>query len=409
MSKLAITFGDTFAALRHRNYRLWFIGQLTSLVGTWMQNTAQSYLIYKLTGSSAYVGYVGLAYGLPAWFFMLYGGVIIEHTPRRTLLLITQATMMLLAAILAALVFSGLVQPWHIIVLAFFLGVANAFDAPARISFVTELVGQQDLNNAIALNATMFNIATILGPMVAAETYQRFGPAWCFTFNAISFIAVIAALLRMKIAPNLAPTRKATALREIIAGLRYVSSHRIIRILILSLGVGTLLGFSAYTLMPAWSEKVLLGDEKTYGALLTSRGVGAVAAALTLAALGRRSLRGKLWTVGSLLFPAALLCFGFIRWTPLALPVIVVMGWSWINFVNNSNALVQTLVSDEYRGRVMSLYTLTFFGLTTIGSPLAGQAAELVGESVVVISSAVILLVYGVFVWIRFPDLRRQA
>jgi MFS family permease len=184
----------TFAALKHSNYRLWFQGQLVSLFGTWMQTTAQGFLVFELTHSPEYLGYVGFAAGIPTWLFTLYGGVIADRVPRRTLLTVTQTSMMVLAFILAGLVFSHLVQPWHILALAFLLGVANSFDAPARQAFVGEMVAREDLTNAIALNATMFHMATAVGPAVAGFTYALFGPGWCFTLNGLSFIAVIAAL-----------------------------------------------------------------------------------------------------------------------------------------------------------------------------------------------------------------------
>ena len=189
----------TFAALQYPNYRLWFMGQLVSLVGTWMQITAQSFLVFELTHSTAYLGYVGFANGLPSWLFMLYGGVIADRMSRRKLLMITQSTMMVLAFLLAGLAFAGLVQPWQIVVLALALGTANAFDAPARQAFVLELVDRPDLTNAIALNSSMFNLATVVGPTVAGLTYAAFGAAWCFALNGVSFIAVIIALVLMRL------------------------------------------------------------------------------------------------------------------------------------------------------------------------------------------------------------------
>ena len=193
---------QTFIALRSRNYRLWFIGQLISLVGTWMQTTAQGYLIFQLTGSPAYLGYASFASGMPSWLFMLYAGVLSDKISRRRMLVITQVVMMTLALVLAGLVFTGLVLPWHILVLALLLGVANAFDAPARMAFTVELVDdRRDLTNAIALNATMFNSATFVGPAIGGLAYAAFGPGWCFTINGISFIAIIIGLLMMRISP----------------------------------------------------------------------------------------------------------------------------------------------------------------------------------------------------------------
>ena len=201
----------TFTALRYRNYRLWFIGQLASLIGTWMQTTAQAFLVFQLTNSPAYLGLVGFASGVPSLIFMMYGGVIADRMPRRNLLIVTQSSMMVLAFILAALTFTGWVQPWHIIVLSLLLGTANAFDTPARQSFVSELVEREDLGNAIALNSTMFQGAMAVGPAVAGITYAVLGPAMCFAINGISFLAVIAALLMMRVKPTVARVRATSA------------------------------------------------------------------------------------------------------------------------------------------------------------------------------------------------------
>src|SRR5262249_16874675 len=241
---------QTFAALRHRNYRLWFTGQLVSLFGTWMQTTAQGYLVFQLTQSPAYLGYVGFAAGVPAWLFRVYGGVIADRMPRRTLMLITQTAMMILAFVLAGLVFAGLVQPWQIVILAFLLGVANAFDGPARLAFVVELVDREDLTNAIALNATMFNLATATGPAVAGLTYALIGPAWCFTLNGLSFLAVITALLRMKLPPKPA-ARRASTWADLGEGVRYIAREPAIRTLIGLVGMTSLFGISFATLFPA--------------------------------------------------------------------------------------------------------------------------------------------------------------
>jgi len=210
-----VSWQQTFAALKYPNYRLWFWGQMVSLFGTWMQSTAQGFLVFQLTHSPAYLGYVGFAAGLPSWLFMLYAGVIADRMSRRTLLVITQTCMMVLAFIIAGLTFLGLVQPWHILVLALILGVANAFDAPARMAFVLEMVEREDLTNAIALNSAMFNSALVVGPAVAGITYAAFGPAWCFTINGFSFIAVIAALLAMRLRPQVVARRRASALTDL--------------------------------------------------------------------------------------------------------------------------------------------------------------------------------------------------
>src|SRR5262245_26945355 len=395
-----ISVRQTFAALQHRNYSLWFRGQLISLMGTWMQQTAQGYLVYELTRSPVYLGYVGFAAGVPAWLFTLYGGVIADRVSKRKLLLITQTSMMILAFILAALVFSGLVQPWHIVGLAFLLGIANAFDAPARLAIVSEMVSREDLTNAIALNATMFNTATAIGPAVAGLTYALVGPAWCFTLNGLSFIAVIVALLMIQIAPRAAAPRRASAWADLQEGLRYIIRTPAIRTLIGLVGVTSLFGVSSSTLFPAWAVEVLGGDATTTGLLQSARGVGALISALLIASLGRFTFKGKLLTLGSLTFPLLLIVFALIRWLPLSLLVLVPCGMAIILIMNLANALVQMLAPDALRGRVMSVYSLTFFGLMPMGALWAGALAEAAGAPAAMIIGAAISLSFGVVLWV---------
>jgi len=402
-----MSWQETFAALHYYNYRLWFMGQLVSLIGTWMQTTAQAYLVFEITKSPAYLGYVGFASGLPVWLFTLYGGVIADRVSRRTLLVITQSVMMILAFILAWLVFANTVQPWQIILLAFLLGVANAFDAPTRQAFVVELVDREDLTNAIALNSIMFNAAVVVGPAVAGLTYAAFGPAWCFTINGLSFIAVIVALLFMRVQPMPQRERRTSTVTQLKEGLRYVASNKAVRMLIASQAVVSLFGIGFVTLFPAWAVTVLGGNVTTNGLMLSARGLGAVAGGLMIAALGRYRSKGKLWTVGSFVMPVTMLVFAFIRWIPLSLAVLVILGWSFMILVNTSNALVQTNISDSLRGRVMGVFTLAFFGFMPIGSLLAGSMANQVGEPLTVAVSALVLLAFSAFAWLYLPALRK--
>jgi MFS family permease len=401
-----LRFDQTFTALSYRNYRSWFIGQLVSLVGTWMQNTAQGYLIFELTRSPAYLGYVGFAAGAPAWLFMLYGGVIADRWPRRRLLMMTQTTMMGLAFILTALTFLQLVQPWHIILLALGLGIATAFDAPARQSFVVEMVRREDLTNAIALNSSMFNLATVVGPAVAGLTYALVGPAWCFLINALSFIAVIAALGLMQLRPATNRRRSAAALADLKEGLRYTASNVMIRTLILVAAVVSVFALGYMTLIPAWAVNVLGGDAITNGWLQSARGLGALSGALMIATLGRFTFRGKLLTFSTFVFPVLLLVFAAARWLPLALLAMVGVGWGFMVLFNLANTLIQSLVSDELRGRVISIYSLSFFGLMPIGALLSGAVAEAVGEPLTVALSALISLAFAMLLWIYVPQLR---
>ena len=407
-SESSLRLQATFAALKHYNYRLWFYGQMVSLMGTWMQSTAQGYLIYQLTGSPAYLGLVGFVGGVPALLFTLFGGVIADRISRRNMMVITQSLMLVLAFILAALTFTNIVQPWHIVVLAFLLGVANAFDAPARIAFVTELVSREDMTNAIALNSTMFNIATVVGPSVAGLTYAAFGPAWCFTLNGISFIAVIVALLLMRIKPVVQPLRRATVLADLTEGLRYVFTHSLILSLIGSIGLVSIFGVGMMTLLPAWATDILHGNVTTNGWLVSARGFGSLVSALMLAYLGSRRYRGKLWTVGAFVMPVMLFIFALIRWLPLALVMLVGVGWSFMMVMNNSNALMQSHVPDHLRGRVMSVYTLVFFGAMPLGSLFAGAFAQKFNEPLTVMLSAAVLMVMAIASWIFLPMIRRQ-
>lgn len=406
--KRRLSARDTFAALQYPNYRLWFFGQMFSLMGTWMQATAQGFLVFELTGSPQYLGYVGFAAGLPSWLFMLYGGLVADRMPRRSLLMITQAAMMLLAFSLAALTFTGRVQAWMIVVMAFLLGVANAFDAPSRLAFVNEMVDRKDMTNAIALNATMFNTATAVGPAIGGLVYAAVGPAWCFLLNGISFLAVIGALAMMHIRYTAPATARRSALKGIQEGFRYVGSQAIVRTVILNVLVVSLFGISFVTLMPAWAVDVLGGDATTNGYLQSARGIGALTGALMLASLSGVVSKGRMITVGGFVFPLMLLIFAKITLLPLSLLLLMGIGWGFMVFINSCNALVQSLVPDELRGRVMSIYTLVFFGFMPIGSLLAGVAAERVGVPNAVMLGAIIVIMFAGLVWWRVPGLRRS-
>jgi predicted MFS family arabinose efflux permease len=397
---------EAFASFSHRNYRLWFIGQAASLVGTWMQLTAQGFLIFQLTRSPAFLGYVGFASGASFWLFTLFGGVISDRMSLRNLLLMTQTAMMILAFILAALTFYGHIQPWHIVFLAFGLGVANAFDAPARQAFVVELVEREDLSNAIALNSTMINLAIAIGPAISGVVYAVLGPGWCFTINGISFIAVISALLLMRLKLQSPRGRTGTALDDLKEGLRYVVSHPTIRMLIAVTVVTTIFGMSFFVLLPAWSVKILGGDSTTNGFLLSARGVGSLIGALMIASLGRASIKGKLLTLGSLIFPILLLVWSAMRWLPLSLLVLVGVGWGTMLVLNIANILGQLNVPDRLRGRVMSIYTLGLFGTFPLGALLSGTVAEAIGEPTTVALGALVMLAFAGFLWLRMPQLR---
>jgi MFS family permease len=369
----------TFAALAFPNYRLWFFGQMTSLFGTWMQTTAQGYLVYEITRSERYLGYVGFASGIASWLFMLYGGAVADRVPRRNLLVVTQGLSMTLALVLAALTFFRVVAPWHIIVLAFSLGVVNAFDAPARQSFVLEMVDRPVLTNAIALNSTMFNTAMVVGPAAGGLAYAWLGPGWCFVLNGLSFVAVIAALLSMHLPRWKAPPRAGSALSEIRAGLHAVGSDRRILGVMCLLGALSLFGMAFVTLIPAWAVDILKGDARTNGFLQSARGIGALAAALAVASIAPRRSRGRVMLLAVAAMSIFLILFSFTRSLAASLLVLFAVGGANIAANNLANALVQTLTPDHLRGRVMAVYMLAFFGFMPIGALLAGTAAALAG------------------------------
>jgi len=388
----------TFSSLQHPNYRLWFFGQIISLFGTWMQATAQGFLIFELTHSPIYLGYVGFAAGIPVWLFMFYGGVVADRLPRRTVIIFTQSLMMILAIILAILTFTHIVQAWHIIVLAFFLGLANAFDAPARQAFLLELVDRKALVNAIALNSTMFNTARALGPAAAGVVYAAFGAAWCFTLNGLSFIGVLAALVKMELKPIPKQIHIKSTFNELKEGLIYSVSQPMIRTLMFLVTIINLFGISFVTLIPAWAVNILHGNAATNGIMQAARGFGALATALFIASIGSAKYTYKLLSIGILILPVLLLFFALVTWLPLSLLLLAGNGIALILVFNLSNAIIQNIVPDSFRGRVMSIYAFTSFGFLPLGSLLIGFLAQQFTEPVAVIICSIITLSFSVLV-----------
>jgi MFS family permease len=379
---------------------------MVSLFGTWMQSTAVGFLIFELTHSPAYLGYAAFSMGVPTWLLMMYGGVLADRMKRRNLLVITQAGMMGLALILSALTFFHVIQAWHIIILAFGLGVANAFDAPARQSFVLELVDRDDMTNAIALNSAMFNSATAVGPAVSGIVYAFFGPTLCFLINAISFLAVISALMMMRFEKRSRNERKNSAQADLKEGLKYIGHQPMIRTLIGLVAMTSFFGISFGTLIPAWAVSILGGDATTNGFLQSARGLGALLGALSIASLGRFQFRGRLLTWGTFAFPMLLLTFSFLRWLPSSLIILFCVGVSMMLIFNLANSLVQTIVPDSLRGRVMSVYSLSFFGLMPVGSLWVALIAEHVSIPASIIINSVILLGFFVLIRMCMPRLR---
>ena len=398
----------TFGSFQFRNYRLWFFGQATSLLGTWMQSAAQQYLIYELTGSSAFVGTVSFVSGIPSWIFMLFAGTVADRTSKRRLMIVTQTGMMILAFILAALVFTGAVTPALILLLAFFLGLFNAFDAPARQAFVSELVDREHLSNAIAMNSLMFNLGTAFGPAISGFVYYLFRPGWCFTINGISFIAVIIALSMMvfpneKIKPS--PMQDST-LKQLGEGFRFVWENKHVFYLIIMLAVTTLFSSAVVTLFPAWSTAYLGGDERLFGFMMSARGVGAIFSAFLIASLGNSKLKGKLLFANYFIFPLIIVGFSFIRNQIFSLLVLLAFGFSLILLFNLTNALVQESTPNHLRGRVMGIYSFAFFGLMPVGSLWIGFVARYTSEQISMLIAAGISLLAAVLLLLLVPKFR---
>lgn len=385
----------TFEALRHRNYRLWFFGQIVSLMGTWMQSTAQGFLVFQLTKSPAWLGYVALASGVPPWLFMMYGGAVSDRMSKRRLLIITQVMMMACAAVLAFLTATNLVQPWHIIVLSACLGIANAFDAPARQAFVVDLVPKKDISNAIALNSAMFNTGAAVGPAIAGIVYAAMGPAWCFGINAASFLAIIGGLMAMRFERRDSVIEHGSILNGILAGFKYVHRHHEIRTILGNIVAISTFGGAFITLIPAWAVDVLHGDAVTAGLLQSGRGVGSVIASITLATVGHATFSMKTLRQSSLALPLCLVIFAMIHWLPASMVSIAVAGAALMVCMNLSNVFIQDRVSDQMRGRVMGIYNLGIFGLLPVGSLFAGVAAEHFGAPATLLGSAALLALFS--------------
>ena len=399
---------DTFASFQYPNYRKWFAGQSLSLMGTWMQSVAQGWVVYELTGSKLALGTITFAGSIPTLFLLLPAGALADRMSKRRLLVITQIAMMLLAFALALLTATKLLQVWQVAVVAFCLGIANSFDAPARQALVVDLVeDRHNLQNAIALNSTMFYLARVVGPAVGGLILAAVGAAWCFGLNGLSFLAVIIALLSLRLNDAARQPHSVRMMPQIAAGLRYVWGNKAVRAIMAMIGVSTLFGFSYSVLMPAFAVDVLQVGEAGLGMLNAAIGVGALIAALTVASLSHS--RYKVWQLaaGSLLFPLALIGFALSRSFPVSLAFLVLVGFAFISQNATSNALVQSIVPDELRGRVMSVYSLLFFGTMPFGSLLAGGIAQAFSPTLAVVTGAVVTLAFTLFVFIAVPSVRR--
>jgi MFS family permease len=370
-------------ALAYRNYRLFFGGQVVSLVGTWITTTATNWLVYRLTGSAFLLGVVGFAGQFPAFVIGPFAGIFVDRWDRQRLLVVTQTISMVQSFALAGLVLSGRITLEWIVVLSVVQGIVNAFDMPGRQAFLLTMIESRgDLGNAIALNSSMVNLARLVGPSIAGAVIATTSEGWCFFIDGVSYVAVIVALLRMKIARGAAaPIARRSALQQFSEGFAYAFGFRPIRSIILLLAIVSLVGVPYSVLMPVFATSVFHGGPHTLGLLMTSSGCGALLGALWLA--GRRSVigLGRIIAVASGLFGVGLIAFSFSHVLWLAMPCLVVAGFGFMVQMASSNTVIQTIVDDEKRGRVMGFYMMAFLGTAPFGSLIAGWLSSRIGAA----------------------------
>jgi MFS family permease len=400
---------QTLRALKHRNYRLFFGGQSISLIGTWMQQIARAWLVYRLTDSAFLLGLVGFASQIPTFVLASFAGVMADRYNKHRIIIATQALAMLEATILTILTLTNIIHVWHIIALSFFSGLINAFDMPTRQSFVIDMVDDKnDLPNAIALNSSMFNAARLIGPTIAGFLIASFGEGMCFLLNAISYVAVIAALLMMKISPYINNKKKEKVLEGLKEGIKYAYNFKPIRALLLLIALVSLAGMPYTVIMPVFARDILKGNANTLGFLLGAVGTGALLGAIYLAS--RKSILGlgRWIAIAAGIFSLGLICFSFSKNIYLSLLLMFFTGFGMMMQMASSNTLLQTLVDDDKRGRVMSLYVMAFMGTAPFGSFMAGALASTIGAPYTILSGGIVCLLGAIIFAKNLPSLRKH-
>jgi MFS family permease len=367
---------------------------------------AQPWLVYKMTGSMVLLGSIAFCSQIPVFLLSPLGGIVADRYPRQRIVIATQTASMVLALILAALTLSGTVQIWHIFVLSALLGTVNAFDVPARQSFIVEMVNRPDFMNAIALNSSMFNASSVVGPAIAGILVAWIGEGWCFFANGVSYIAVIVGLLLMRVTPHQRPPDRGSPLENIIEGFRFVLSNRPIHALLILLGIASLTGRPFTVLMPVFADRILHGGPRALGLLTGCSGVGALGAAILLAS--RQTLKGLSgWVAGaSAAFGVFLAIFSFSRTYWLSAAILVPVGFSLMLAVGAANTLIQSMVPDQLRGRVMSVYSMMILGMAPFGGLLAGLVADRLGAPLTVAIGGAICLLSAVIFWTQLEGFR---
>jgi MFS family permease len=372
-----------FSALRYRNFRLFWFGQIISLTGTWMHSTGQGWLVLKLTNSPFYLGLVGSAASMPILLFTLVGGVTADRFPKKRILLTTQSILMFLAFTLAVLVSAKVITVWYVLGITFLIGTVNAFDIPARQSFLIEMVGKENLMNAIALNSTAFNGARIIGPTIAGVVIRYLGLAICFYLNSLSFLAAIIGLLKMRFQHEQKRRSRSVGIKEEFQeGLRYILTEPKIYTLILIVGIISFFGFPYITFLPVYARDILKTGATGLGILMGFSGAGAFTGALSLAIRGDFSKKGLLLVISGIIFSVSLLIFSLSTTVWLSYIMLFLVGWGAISQIATANSLIQLSVPDTLRGRVMSSFTMVFLGMATLGNFVIGSLAVYIGTQI---------------------------
>ena len=395
-------------SLKHRNYRLFFSGQSVSLVGTWITRVATSWLVYRLTGSELLLGIVGFCGQIPTLLLAPIAGVLVDRWNRHHILVITQILSMVQSLALAGLTLAGRIEVWHILVLQIAQGIINAFDTPARQAFVMQMVGDRaDLPNAIALNSSMVNGSRIIGPSIGGALIAVVGEGWCFFVDGVSYLFVIASLLAMRIEARELPQTGTNVVEELRVGFRFVVGSIPIRTALLLLAVVSAVGMPYTVLMPVIAATVLNGGPYTLGFLMTSTGLGALCGALYLASRPSVVGLGRVTLIAALVFGLGLIAFSFTRSLPVALVVLPIVGAGFMIQMAATNTVLQTLVDDALRGRLMAFYTMAFLGTAPIGSLMAGVVADRVGAPMTIRLGGLACVVAAAWYGFKLPQLRR--
>lgn len=398
-----------FRSLKYKNYRLFFSGQSISLIGTWIQRIAMSWLVYRLTGSAFLLGIVGFAGQLPTLLLSPYAGVMTDRMNRYHILIVTQILSMIQAFILAFLSLNGTIQVWHILVLSIILGSINAFDVPARQSFVVDMVeNKQDLGNAIALNSSMVNGARLLGPSIAGVLIASAGEGICFLINGISYIFVIVSLLMMTVIKEKKKTNNTKIFNDLKEGFNYTFGFLPIKAIILLLALVSLMGMPYTVLMPIFAKDILHGGSHTFGFLMGASGIGALTGAIFLASKKSVLGLGRMIYFSAVIFGLGLIAFSFSRLYPLSLALMVFVGLGMMLQMASSNTIIQTIVDDDKRGRVMSFYTMAFFGTAPFGSLLAGSLASMLGAPNTLIVGGITCIIGAIAFIYKFEEIKRN-